>query len=47
MTFKDIDKKREKESIMKLLTPMDKISIIVGIFINIGLIVLYIVLKFF
>ena len=47
MTFKDIDKKREKESIMKLLTPMDKISIIVGIFINVGLIVLYIVLKFF
>lgn len=46
MTFKEINNKENKESITKLLTPMDKAGIIVGIIANIGLIILYIVMKF-
>ena len=47
MTFKDMKDEQEKESIFKLVTPADKAGIIVGVVINIALIILYIVMRFF
>lgn len=47
MTFKDMKDKQDKESIFKLVTPADKAGIIVGIVINIALIILYVIMRFF
>lgn len=47
MTFKDMKDKQDKESIFNLVTPADKAGIIVGVVINIALILLYIIMRFF
>ncbi len=45
MTFKDFNEKENKESFWSYFTTMDKISIIVGIVVNVALLFLYLVLR--